>query len=81
MGFKKYSGPIETVEHAMMAHLVVTVTCQRCSHWTTMWAWRIYETLKKKEKVTTMPLRKAVDGFRCKGCKHSVQVVIMPGMR
>lgn len=78
MGYKKYRGPIDTVEQAMMAHLVVTIACQRCSRWTTMWAWRIWNA---KPEARALPLGKAVSGFRCKGCRHSVQVVISPGMR
>jgi hypothetical protein len=40
MSTKQYKGPIETVEHAMMAHMVVTVECTVCRHWSSMWAWR-----------------------------------------
>lgn len=74
MGFKKYRGPVETVEDALMAHAVLSITCQNCRHGTRMWAWRIYE--KAKEKVITMPLKKPVGGFWCKFCRHSVQVVL-----
>lgn len=77
MGFKKYRGPVETVQHAMMAHLVVTVTCQQCGRWTSMWAWRIYQA---KPGAYATPLRKPVSGFWCKGCQRSVEVVILPKM-
>jgi hypothetical protein len=78
MSFKKYRGPIETVEQAMMAHMVVTVTCQRCSRWTGMWAWRLWNA---KPEARALPLGRTVGGFWCSGCRRSVQVVIRPGMR
>lgn len=37
--------------------------------------------LNRNPEARALPLRQAVSGFRCKGCRHSVQVVIMPGMR
>jgi hypothetical protein len=79
MSTKKYKGPIETVEHAMMAHMVVTVECTLCSHWSTMWAWRIYEAWKDKAAAT--PLGTPVPGFWCRKCQRQVHAVITPGMR
>jgi hypothetical protein len=38
MGLKKYKGPLHTVERVMMAHAVVTVTCQNCHHENLMFA-------------------------------------------
>jgi hypothetical protein len=76
MGFKKYQGPIETVAQAMMAHLVVTVTCQACRRWTLMWAWRLYQLPGAKH----LPLFRPVPGFRCSGCRRRVTAVMMPGM-
>lgn len=78
MSFKKYRGPIETVEHAMMAHMVVTIECQRCPYWTTMYAWKLWHA---KPWSRTLPLGKPVSGFRCRACRGRTQVVITPGMR
>lgn len=76
MGLKKYTGPLHTVEHAMMAHAVLTVTCQNCKHKNQMFAWRLYNAVKDKMRLVTMPLDKPTRGFRCKWCRRSVAVVI-----
>jgi len=80
MSYKKYRGPVETIEHAMMAHMVVTVKCTRCPQWTNMWAWKLYERLKMKGNQSS-PLRKPLDGFYCRGCHRRVQAIVSPGMR
>ena len=37
MSTKNYTGPIETVEHAMMAHMMVKLECAACRHTSSMW--------------------------------------------
>ena len=75
MGFNsKYRGPIDTVEHALMAHAICIMTCQRCRRHRRKWAYRIYEQVG--EHVIGMPLRKPVPGFYCTCCKRQVLVVI-----
>ncbi len=71
MGFKKYRGPVNTVADAISAHRTIVITCQRCSHYRIMWAYRLY-TIKKE--AAALPLEKAVPGFWCKGCRRSVSV-------
>lgn len=78
MSFKRYKGPIETIEDAMKAHMVVTITCERCLRWRGMWAWKIWNA---KPWARELPLGKAITGFRCKGCRQPVVVVITIGMR
>ena len=73
MGFKKYRGPIETVEHALMAHIVVTLTCQSCRRSRRKWAWRIYQ--QAGDAVQRMRLNKPFSGFYCTGCRRNVEVV------
>lgn len=78
MSTKKYKGPLETIEHAMMAHLVVTITCETCLRWRGMYAWKIWNS---KPWARQLPLGKAITGFWCKGCHKPVLVVITLGMR
>lgn len=81
MSFKRYKGPVETVYQAVMAHMVVTVECTTpgCDHWSTMWAWRIYE--KWKNGIVDIPLDVPVDRFWCRECRRRVFARILPGMR
>lgn len=55
VGFKKYHGPINTVADAISAHRTITITCQRCSHYRIMWAYRLYE---RKKEAASLPLEK-----------------------
>ena len=73
MGQPRYRGPIETVEQAMWANRVLTITCQRCSGSRTMWAYRLYHLRKH---AGALPLHAAVGGFYCRGCRVKVQVVM-----
>lgn len=73
MGFKRYRGPVETVEQAMMAHAVIIITCQGCKHHKREWAWRLWQ---RAPKAVTLPLRQPVPGFRCRWCRRSVQAII-----
>lgn len=73
MGFKKYRGPVETVEQAMMAHAVVVIIRQGCFHKTREWAWRLWH---RAPRTVTFPLKVPVRGFRCRSCRQSVKVVI-----
>jgi hypothetical protein len=73
VGLKRYRGPIETVEHAMCAGMVLHINCQRCSRPTSEWAYRL---LQRRPKAKTIPLNKAVPGFYCRGCKQRVAVYI-----
>jgi hypothetical protein len=74
MGYRSYRGPVTTIQHALMAHTVVTVTCQRCNRARTMYAWRLYHAAGLR--VFPMPLGKSLSGFWCKRCRQSVQVVV-----
>ncbi len=72
MGHPRYRGPIDTVEHAVWAQAVITITCQRCSRSTSMWATKLH-----KKGRGDLPMKKAVSGFYCKGCRRKVQVVMV----
>lgn len=73
MGLKRYRGPIETVEQAMRAGMVLHINCQRCSRPHSEWA---YKLCQRKPTAKAMPLNRTVGGFYCRGCKRSVNVYI-----
>jgi len=68
-----YRGPINTVEHAFMAGLVLSIRCQRCRRSRSEGA---YLLCLRRPKAKAMPLRQSVRGFYCQGCKRSVEVYI-----
>lgn len=76
MSAPRYRGPVETVEQAMWAGMVLHINCQRCSRPTSEWAYRL---LQRRPKAKNIPLNKAVRGFYCRGCKRSVKVYISVG--
>ena len=73
MGAPRYRGPIETVEQAMWAGMVLRIACQRCSRPHSEWAYRL---CLRKPSAKQLPLNKPVSGFYCRGCKRSVKVYI-----
>jgi hypothetical protein len=73
MGLKRYRGPIETVEQAQLANLILVITCQRCSRSSRIWAYRLLERWPQAAGKT---LHKAEDGFWCRGCRRRVQAWI-----
>ncbi|MES2294047.1 MAG: hypothetical protein V4527_12170 [Pseudomonadota bacterium] len=75
MGQPRYRGPVETVEQAMWANRVLTITCQRCSGSRSMWAYKLFHL---RSHAGAMPLHTAVGGFYCRGCRAKVQVVMVP---
>jgi hypothetical protein len=73
MGLKRYRGPVETVEQAMWAGMVLHINCQRCSRPTSEWA---YKLCQRKPAAAALPLNKPLSGFRYRGCKSSMTVYI-----
>ena len=73
MGQSRYRGPIETVEQAMWAHQILSITCQRCSGSRRMYAYKLYHL---RSHAGALPLCATVGGFWCRGCKAKVQVVM-----
>jgi hypothetical protein len=59
---------------AVKDHRVLTITCQRCSRWKTIWAYRFCNSF---EKAKALPLDNTVPGFYRTGCKRKVSVVII----
>jgi hypothetical protein len=78
MGFRRYRGPVTTVEQAMFADMPVAIQCQSCSHVRRMHAFTLMRTNKKAAK---MPLGPPVAGFYCKGCRKRVSVIISAPMQ
>ena len=76
MGYRRYRGPVENVQQAMMAHAILRVTCQERHRNSVMWAWRIYQ--KRRNTSDKIPLKKPVRGFYCKTCRDSVAVILTP---
>ena len=68
-----YRGPINTVEHAFWAGMVLSIRCQRCRRSRSEWA---YLLCLRRPKAKAMPLGRPVPGFYCQGCKHRVEVYI-----
>jgi len=68
-----YRGSIETVEHAMLAGMVLDITCQRCSRPRSVWA---YQLCEREPRARSFPLNRTVSGFYCRGCNYSVSVYI-----
>jgi hypothetical protein len=77
MGFKKYRGPVETVEQAMMAHAVLVITCQECGHSRRRYAYRLWDQVPK---AAGWPLGKPLPGFQCRACRRSVAAVLTVAM-
>lgn len=73
MGLKRYSGTINTVETAKLAHRVLTITCLECDRKTNRWAYAIYQ---RGEVWGALPLQVPVKGFYCRECRRSVMVVL-----
>lgn len=73
MGFKKYRGPVETVEQAMMAHAVLIITCQGCGHYRRRYAYRLYDQHRKS---AAFHLGMPIPGFNCRMCRRSVSAVL-----
>ena len=71
----RYRGPLTTLGHAVQASVIVTVTCQRCSSWRQMYAFRLCDG---RPRAASLPLNRAVPGFYCKRCRHKVHAVIRP---
>jgi hypothetical protein len=68
-----YRGPIDTVEHAMLAGMVLDITCQRCSRPRSEWA---YQLCQRRPAARPVPLNRTVPGFYCLGCRRRVSVYI-----
>jgi len=73
MGQARYRGPVDTVEQAVWAGRVLSITCQRCGHSVTRWAWTLYNAHRHTGELA---LDAPVPGFWCKGCRAKVAVVL-----
>ena len=68
-----YRGPLETVEHAMLAGMVLDITCQRCSRPRSVWA---YKLCQRKPSARKLRLNRTSPGFYCLGCGHPVSAYV-----
>jgi len=70
MGYRKYHGPVTTLQEASHAGISFRLACPKCDHVTMMYAWTILQARKGKDVDLGIP----VPGFRCKWCKRKVWV-------
>jgi hypothetical protein len=73
MGLKRYRGTVNTVETAMWAQRVLTITCLECGHKTNCWAYNINQ---RGTAWAALPLKEPVRGFYCQECRRSVMVIL-----
>lgn len=79
MGFKRYKGPVTTLEQAMFADMPVRITCERCGHFTQMAAFQALRKLSEKRKEEGVKLWVAVVGlFKCKKCHSPTAKISAP---
>lgn len=72
MGYKKYHGPVTTLQEAVYAEISFRLACPECEHVTMMYAWTIMKARKGRDVRLGIP----VPGFRCKRCKRKVSLVL-----
>lgn len=75
MGFRRYRGPVDTVEQAAMADLTVYVRCLRCGHEKMFWTRGL---MKLSRRAHRLPLREPVSAFRCQMCRSDEAVISAP---
>lgn len=75
MGFRRYRGPVTTLEEAVMADLPVTVRCLTCRHERSFSAFRL---VRQKRSIATVKLREPASGFRCLRCRSTKVVISAP---
>ncbi len=79
MGYRRYKGPVNTLEQAMFAQMPVRITCEGCGHFRQMAAYNALRLLSKKRKDEGVPLWKAVEGiFRCRHCQGASVKITAP---
>jgi len=76
MGYRRYRGPVHTVEQAMFADMPVRITCESCGYFRQMHAFELMRKLSKKRREKGVNLWEPVSGFFCRGCKRNVKAII-----
>jgi hypothetical protein len=78
MGYRRYKGPVHTLEQAMFADFPVRITCSKCGHFRQMHAFAAMQLLSKKHKAEDVKLFVAVSGlFKCR-CGHKTVKITAP---
>lgn len=79
MGFKRYKGPVLTLEQASFADMPVRITCDHCGNFKQMHAYSAMQLLSPKRKETGVPLFRPVSGlFRCRQCRRNTVIITAP---
>jgi len=66
---------ILTVGDAVLGHRVLEIECQGCGHRAHRWAYLMYQS---NPEIMELPVGRPVKGFKCKGCRRSVEVILRP---
>ena len=78
MGYRRYKGPVTTLEQASFADFPVRITCQKCGHFRQMHAHVALRLLSAKRKEEGVKLWEPLTGvFRCR-CKHNTVKISAP---
>lgn len=81
MGFRRYKGPVNTLEQASLADFPVRITCQKCGHFKQMHAFEALQKLSKKKPDGDVQLFVPVKGvFKCR-CGHATVKITAPMKR
>ena len=79
MGFKRYKGPVTTLEQASFADFPVRITCMKCGHFRQVHAHRALRLLSARNKDDGVKLFTAVEGlFKCGKCSHGIVRITAP---
>ncbi len=78
MRYKRYKGPVLTLEQASFDDFPVRITCQKCGHFRQMHAFEALRKLSNKRKEEGVKLWQSITGvFRCR-CKHRTVKITAP---
>lgn len=79
MGYKRYNGPVMTLEQASFADMPVRITCDRCGHFQQMHAYSALQKLSQTRKDEGVKLWTQLTGlFKCGKCRHRTVKISAP---
>mgnify|MGYP001598706191 CR=1 FL=1 len=81
MGYRRYRGPVHTLEQASLADMPDAIRCETCGRVRQMHAFSLIQTLGKKHDAAKIMLGVATAGFWCKYGRHKTAVTIRAPMQ
>jgi hypothetical protein len=75
-GFRRYRGPVTTLEQASLADFPVSIRCETCGHIRQMHAYQLIKKLSKKIDPAKLYLDRPIEGFWCRAGRHKTAVII-----